>query len=62
VPGIIIGKNDHFAWSMTAPLNDNSDLYKESLMIGDDFYFIDGSYYPYQTRDVIINVKGEKPV
>ncbi len=47
---------------MTAPLNDNSDLYKESLMIGDDLYLIDGSYYPYQTRDVTINVKGEKPV
>lgn len=31
-------------------------------MIGDDFYLIDGSYYPYQTRDVTINVKGEKPV
>lgn len=47
---------------MTAPLNDNSDLYKESLMIGDDFYLVDGTYIAYQTRDVTINVKGEKPV
>ena len=30
-PGLIIGKNDHLAWTMTAPLNDNSDLYKEKL-------------------------------
>jgi len=42
VPGLIIGKNDYFAWTMTAPLNDNSDLYKESLKAGDDLYLVDG--------------------
>ena len=31
VPLIVIGQNKHMVWSMTAPLNDNSDLWKEKL-------------------------------
>jgi acyl-homoserine lactone acylase PvdQ len=42
VPGIIIGKNDRSAWSMTAPKNDNSDLYKEKLSRDGKTYIVDG--------------------
>ena len=41
VPGIIIGKNNHMAWSITAPLNDNSDLFKEKLSKDGNSYFVD---------------------
>lgn len=62
VPSIPIGKNDYMAWSMTAPLNDNSDLFKEKLSSGGKSYMVDGKWELIQKREVRIKVKGEEPV
>jgi len=60
VPGIVIGKNNHMAWSMTAPLNDNSDLYKEKLSKDGNSYFVDGEWRKIDKREILIKVKGEE--
>ena len=61
VPGIVIGKNNYLTWSMTAPLNDNSDLYKEKLSENGDSYFVDGEWRKIEKREITIKVKGEEP-
>lgn len=47
---------------MTAPLNDNSDLYKEKLSTDGKTYLVDGQQRPIQQKEVLIKVKGEKDV
>jgi penicillin G amidase len=58
VPGIMIGKSDFLAWSMTAPLNDNSDLYKEEISIDGKMYKVDGEWQKIEMKEVTIKVKG----
>lgn len=43
-PGVVLGKSDYLSWSMTAPLNDNSDIYKEKLSADGKSYFVDGEW------------------
>lgn len=62
VPGIIIGKNNHMAWSITAPLNDNSDLFKEKLSKDGNSYFVDSEWKKIEKREILIKVKGEEPL
>ena len=45
---------------MTAPLNDNSDLFKEKLSTDGKSYLVDGQWRPVQQREVSIKVKGEE--
>jgi len=49
------------AWSMTAPLNDNSDLYKEKLSEDGNSYFVDGQWRKIEKKEITIKVKGEAP-
>lgn len=62
VPGVVIGKNDFMVWSMTAPLNDNSDLFKEELSSDGKMYKVDGEWRKIETREVTIKVKGESSI
>lgn len=52
MPGVVIGKNDYLAWSMTAPLNDNSDLFKEKLSVDGKMYFVDGEWREVKQREL----------
>ncbi len=60
-PGILIGHNDHVAWSLTNIGTDAVvDYYQE--MLNDTHYFFDGAWIPLQTYQEVINVKGGSSV
>ena len=58
MPYIIIGQTNDFVWSMTAPLNDNSDLWKEQLSEDGKSYFVDGEWRSLVIEETEIKVKG----
>ncbi|HEX2705670.1 MAG TPA: penicillin acylase family protein, partial [Candidatus Lustribacter sp.] len=56
VPGIVIGHNDHIAWSFTNLGPDVSDFYLEK--VSGDTYLYDGKQVPLVTRTETIKVAG----
>jgi acyl-homoserine lactone acylase PvdQ len=47
---------------MTAPLNDNSDLFKEKLSEDGKSYLVDGEWRSIHFKETIIKVKGSDPI
>ena len=59
---IIIGRNDHLAWSHTAAVTcNNMDTYVETVCGGGTGYFYQGNCVPFETRTEVINVRGGAP-
>jgi penicillin amidase len=63
VPWVVIGRNDHIAWTLTAGLaGDNMDIYLEELCdAGAGFgsgYVFDSACRPYSARVEVITVRG----
>lgn len=58
-PGVIIGHNQHLAWSLTtgAP-GDNLDTYAERLCDDPSTYLFQGGCLPFETRIEIIPIRG----
>jgi penicillin G amidase len=59
-PFMMVGKSKTIVWSMTAPVNDNSDLWQEELSADETKYKVDS-----QWRDLLINqteikIKGQE--
>lgn len=62
IPGVIVGHNNHIAWSMTRGLSDMKDIFAERLHPKNkDEYFYKGAYRKMERRTEIIKVKGEQP-
>ena len=66
VPPVLIGRNDHLAWTSTTATGDNLDHYIETLCdagggAGSGFIF-NGVCTAFQVRTEIINVRGASPV
>ena len=64
IPGVLIGHNDHLAWTTTSGIGDLTDIYIERLDPNNRYrYFYNGRYREMEKRTEIILVKGgEKPV
>jgi penicillin amidase len=61
VPGVLIGHNDHIAWSMTSGITDMTDLFAEKLNPQNkNQYLYKGKYRDLARRTEVIKVKGEK--
>jgi len=61
IPGILIGANDHLAWTSTSGASHNEDVFIEKLKPGDEHqYFYRGAYHEMEHRVERILVK-EKP-
>jgi len=60
-PGVLIGRNEHVAWTSTTASGDNLDTYVETLC-GPTSYLFKGDCLPMESRVEIINVAGVGPV
>ena len=59
---ILVGRNDHLAWSITSALSGNNvDTYVETVCGGGTGYLYQGSCVPFETRTEVINVHGAPP-
>jgi penicillin amidase len=59
---IIIGRNDHLAWSITsANTANNVDTYVETVCGGGTSYLYQGNCVPFDTRTEVIKVRGAAP-
>jgi penicillin amidase len=62
VPEVLIGHNDHLAWTTTSGLTDMVDIFAEKLNPQNKHqYFYKGQYRDMQPRVETINIKGEEP-
>ncbi len=59
IPVVLIGRNDHVAWTETTAAADNVDTYVETLCAGG--YLFNGTCLPFETRTETIAVRDESP-
>jgi len=63
IPGVLIGHNAHLAWSTTTGVNDQTDIFVETLHPTDSTrYRFKGEWRTMEERTEIIAVKGSEPV
>jgi penicillin amidase len=62
IPGVIIGHNDHIAWSLTSGRTDMRDIFVEKLNPRNKSQYLHkGKYLDLQRRTEVIKIKGEEP-
>lgn len=62
IPAILIGRNDDLGWGLTSSYLDDQDVYIERLNPDDPHeYLTPSGYRAFQTREVVIPVKGAEP-
>jgi penicillin G amidase len=60
VPFVVLGRNDHVAWSFTTTGSDTQDLFVEKVAPGDPGSYVTPSgTAKFEVRDEVIRVKGE---
>jgi penicillin amidase len=63
VPGVLIGANDHLAWTFTSGIADFADAFIEKLNPNNpEEYWYKGKWVPFEKRTETIQVKGQAPV
>ena len=63
IPAVLIGRSDTLSWGLTASYLDDQDLYLERLNPQNpDEYLTENGSIPFETRDAVIQVKGQTPV
>ena len=66
IPAVLIGHNEHVAWTSTTATGDNLDYYLEPLCDAgggrDTGHVFNGTCRPFDTRVETINVRGAAPV
>jgi len=63
IPGILVGRNDDLGWGLTASYLDDQDIVMEQLNPQDPTqYRTETGFEPFETRDVLIKIKGEVSV
>lgn len=60
LPGMVIGRNRHIAWGITAAMLDDADLYRE-VLLDNNHYLFKGERKTLKMRTEEIRVKGEEP-
>jgi len=61
VPFVVLGRNDHLAWTMTTTNSDTQDLFVERVVPGDPSrYVTPGGTAKFQVRDEVIRVGSEE--
>lgn len=58
IPGVLIGRNDHVAWGMTAVMADDGDFYRETLDPSGTRYRRDGEWRTVETVAETFRVRG----
>lgn len=60
IPGVLIGRNDHVAWGMTAVMADDGDFYHETLDASGMHYHRGGEWLPVETAEEVFHVRGRR--
>ena len=61
VPFVVLGRNDHVAWTMTTTNSDTQDLFVEKLAPNDpDSYVTPDGTAKFEAREEVIRVRGEE--
>ncbi len=58
IPGVLIGRTEHLAWTETTGAGDNLDIYIEVLCDAGTGYVFDGFCTPFKARSEVIDVAG----
>ncbi len=62
VPAVLIGRNQHLAWTSTTATGDNVDTYLETLCDGGKGYVFNGDCHAFEARVETINVAPDRRV
>lgn len=63
VPGILIGTNNHLAWTTTSGATHNEDVFIETLKPGHEHQYLHHGHYRRMERRVdLIKIKGQHPL
>ena len=62
IPGIVIGKNNSIAWTMTNVMADDADFYSEKIDSSGKKYFYDRRWYDLKIIKDTIKVRNSTPV
>jgi penicillin amidase len=60
IPGVLIGRNDHVAWGMTAVMADDGDFYREAMDASGARYRRDGEWRPVESVEEAFGVRGRR--
>lgn len=63
IPGVAIGRNDYFAWTLTSGVSDNTDTFRETVQVTNDEpvgYLYEGQFLPFELREETI-MQGQTP-
>ncbi len=61
LPFVVLGRNDHVAWSMTTTISDTQDLFIEKAAVGDaEGYVTPTGVQRFESREEVIGVRGEE--
>jgi penicillin amidase len=63
IPGVIIGRNKHVAWTLTSGNSDNTDTFIETVPNGTfDVYLFNGEEVAFEVREETFHPRGGDPV
>ncbi|MGH9848854.1 MAG: penicillin acylase family protein [Blastocatellia bacterium] len=63
IPGVLIGHNDHVAWTMTTGFTDMVDLFAEKIKPDNKYqYLYKGQYRDMEKRVEVVKIKGAEPI
>ena len=54
IPSVVIGRNEHFAWTLTSGFSDNTDTFRETVQVQDGVptaYLHNGEFMPFEARE-----------
>jgi len=60
VPAILVGRNEHVAWGLTAVMADDGDYYRETLDASGARYLRDGTWHPVEIVEEEFRIRGAR--
>jgi penicillin amidase len=60
IPGVLIGRNDHLAWGVTAVMADDGDYYRETLDPAGDKYLRGDEWRAVETMPEVFRIRGRR--
>jgi len=58
IPAVLIGRNEHVAWGLTAAMADDGDYYRETLDETGTRYLRNGTWHPVETEEEAFRIHG----
>ncbi len=59
IPAVLVGRNEHVAWGLTAAMANDGDYYRETLDETGSRYLRNGTWHPVETEEEAFHVRGQ---